>query len=152
VTGSRSARRLSERNKVVLPIRTIVHPTDFSDRSESALSLAWSLARDHGAQLVVLHVIVPTEDPWLQQDAAEVREKLNQLPMPGAEVRVERRLTEGTPASEILRVAAETSADLIVLGTHGRTGLARALLGSVAEQVVRKASCPVLTVKMPFGA
>jgi nucleotide-binding universal stress UspA family protein len=133
----------------VLPIRTIIHPTDFSDRSESALSLAWSLARDHGALLILLHVIVPTEDSWFQQDAAEVREKLNQMPMPGAEVRVDRRLIEGIPASEILRVAAETNADLIVLGTHGRTGVARALLGSVAEQVVRRASCPVLTLKMP---
>jgi len=101
--------------------------------------------------LALFHVIVPTEDPWFQQDAAEVREKLNQLPMPGAEVRVERRLTERIPVFEILHVAAETSADiLIVQGTQGRTGLGRALLGSVAEQVVQRASCPVLTVKMPF--
>ena len=134
----------------MLPIRTILQPTDFSDRSEHAFRLAWSLARDHGARLVLLHVVVPTEDPWMQPDRNEVRKQLNELPAPGAEVRVERQLTEGIPATEILRVAAETHSDLIVMGTHGRTGLSRTLMGSVAEQVVRRASCPVLTVKTPF--
>jgi len=59
---------------------------------------------------------------------------------------------EGDVATEILRLAQETGSDLIVMGTHGRTGLARLLMGSVAEQVVRKAPCPVLTVKTPFPA
>jgi nucleotide-binding universal stress UspA family protein len=65
---------------------------------------------------------------------------------------VERRLEEGLAVTEVLRVAQEVNADLIVMGTHGRTGLARLLMGSVAEQVLRKALCPVLTVKTPFPA
>ena len=60
------------------------------------------------------------------------------------------RVHEGDPATQIVRVAQETRCDLIVLGTHGRTGLGRLLMGSVAEQVLRKAPCPVLTVKTPF--
>jgi len=134
----------------MLSLHTILHPTDFSERSESALRLAWSLARDHGARLVILHAVAPTEDPWFQQDLNELRAKVNQLPVPGTEVQVERQFSEGIPVLEILRVAAETNSDLIVMGTHGRTGLGRALLGSVAEQVVRRALCPVLTVKLPF--
>jgi len=121
----------------MLPIRTILQPTDFSDRSEHAFRLAWLLARDHGARLVLLQVIVPTDD---------------QLPAPSAEVRVERQLTEGIPVPEILRAAAETHSDLIVMSTHGRMGPGRALMGSVAEQVVRRAACPVLTVKRPLPA
>jgi nucleotide-binding universal stress UspA family protein len=65
-------------------------------------------------------------------------------------VKIEHRLAEGDPAREILRVARETGCDLIVMGTHGWTGLGRLLMGSVAEQVVRKATCPVLTVKTPI--
>jgi len=65
-------------------------------------------------------------------------------------VRAERRLAEGDAVEETLRVAQEANADLIVMGTHGWTGLGRLLMGSVAEQVVRRASCPVLTVKAPF--
>jgi hypothetical protein len=70
--------------------------------------------------------------------------------VPHADARAERRLEEGDAVTEILRVAEEAPADLIVLGTHGRTGLARLLMGSVAEQVVRRAPCPVLTVKAPL--
>jgi nucleotide-binding universal stress UspA family protein len=65
---------------------------------------------------------------------------------------VEHRLEEGEPAAQILRVAKETKAGLIVMGTHGRTGLERILLGSVAEKVLRKAVCPVLTVRIPILA
>jgi len=68
---------------------------------------------------------------------------------PHANVRMERRLEQGDATTEILRVAREESADLIVMGTHGRTGLGRLLMGSVAEQVMRRAPCPVLTVKSP---
>jgi nucleotide-binding universal stress UspA family protein len=64
-------------------------------------------------------------------------------------VAVEQRLAEGDPAAEILHLATDTGCDMIVLGTHGRTGLDRLLMGSVAEQIVRKAPCPVLTVKAP---
>jgi universal stress protein A len=69
------------------------------------------------------------------------------LPVPGIEI--ERRLEEGDPALQIVRVGAETKADLVVVGTHGQTGLSHLLLGSVAEQVVRKSPCPVLTLRTP---
>jgi nucleotide-binding universal stress UspA family protein len=144
----------------MLPIHTILHPTDFSDRSDRALILACALARDYGARLIVLHVaplptlvyaegVVPP-DPELTLGAA--REQLNRLTVPDANVRAERRFEQGDPAAGILRVARELPADLIVMGTHGRTGLRRLLMGSVAEQVVRQAPCPVLTVTAPVTA
>jgi nucleotide-binding universal stress UspA family protein len=143
----------------MLPIHTILHPTDFSDRSENAFHLACSLARDYGARLVILHVVVPPmvvygegvvppEPDLLLQEA---NDQLNRLPIPQEGIRTERRFQEGDSVAEILRVAQDINADLIVMGTHGRTGLARLLMGSVAEQVVRQASCPVLTVTAPFA-
>jgi len=143
----------------MLPLHTILHATDFSDRAAYALHLACGLTRDYGARLIVLHVAMPQPvvygegilpvDPQLL--LREAREQLNRLEVPGGNVRAERRFVEGDPATEILRVARETGASLIVMGTHGRTGLGRLLMGSVAEQVVRKASCPVLTVKTPLA-
>ncbi|MCI0462243.1 MAG: universal stress protein [Gemmataceae bacterium] len=143
----------------MLPIHTILHPTDFSDRSDYAFHLACALARDYGARLVLLHVttaptvvygegILPPDPELLLQEA---REQLNRLEVPDGNVRAERRLEEGDPVTDTLRVAQEIHADLIVMGTHGRTGLGRLLMGSVAEQVVRKASCPVLTVRTPLA-
>jgi nucleotide-binding universal stress UspA family protein len=142
----------------VLPIRTILHPTDFSERSASALTLACALARDYGARLVLVHVaarqvtvygevaLIPESKDYLEP----LTRQLDLLPVPGANLRVERRFEEGDAPTEILRVAQETGTDLIVMGTHGRTGLERLVMGSVAEQVVRQAACPVLTVKTPF--
>jgi len=137
---------------------TILHPTDFSDRSAHALRLACSLARDYGARLVVLHVAEPPPPPYEQGvmlptsvDLDEERADLERLAVPDDDViRVERRFEKGDPATVTLRVADEVRADLIVMGTHGRTGLSRLLMGSVAEQVVRRARCPVLTVKTPL--
>jgi nucleotide-binding universal stress UspA family protein len=77
-------------------------------------------------------------------------EWLGKIQSPDPKVHVEHRLAEGEPDETILRVARESNCDLIVMGTHGRTGLRRALMGSVAEQVVRLATCPVLTVNSPF--
>jgi len=141
----------------MLAVQTILHPTDFSDCSKYALRLACALARDHGAHLVLLHVaaspligypegVVPP-DPETYRDG--VRELLDRVDVP-PDLPVERRLAEGDAVTEILRTAEEVGADLIAMGTHGRTGLGRLLMGSVAELVVRQASCPVLTVKTPF--
>ena len=81
----------------------------------------------------------------------ELRGELDKLQPPDASIQIERVLKEGGDAgTEILRMAKEISSDLIVMGTHGRTGLSRLLMGSVAEAVSRKAHCPVLTVKHPF--
>jgi nucleotide-binding universal stress UspA family protein len=143
----------------MLKIRTILHATDFSEPSQNAFHLACSLARDHGASLVVLHVApapifayggVMTAPPPPEPDRTELLAQLRQLRAPDPKVPVEHVLAEGDADAEILRVARETHSDLIVLGTHGRTGLGRLLMGSVAEKVVRKAPCPVLTVKTPL--
>ncbi|HJZ59942.1 MAG TPA: universal stress protein [Gemmataceae bacterium] len=142
----------------MLPIHTILHPTDFSDRSHYALHLAGALARDYGAGLMLLHVIpqsiigygegvIPPDPDVLLEEA---RADLDRLIVPDLDTPVWRRTGNGDPAATILRVARETNTDLIVMGTHGRTGLSRLLMGSVAEQVVRRASCPVMTVKTPF--
>jgi nucleotide-binding universal stress UspA family protein len=143
----------------MLAIKTILHPTDFSERSDFAFRLACSLARDYGARLIVLHVAEPPVpvtpagmlvlQPAINLDI--LREKLHQLQPPDPMIQVEHRLIVGTAATEILQVAEVSKCDLIVLGTHGRTGLGRLLMGSVAEQVVRRASCPVLTVKTLQG-
>jgi nucleotide-binding universal stress UspA family protein len=145
----------------MFPIRTILHPTDFSPPSGYAFELACALARDYGARLVLLHVKPPpqvlfgkagpvvAEPPDLR---STLQEQLDQLRPAGTASQVERRLLEGDAAAEIVNTAREVGSDLVVMGTHGRTGLRRLLMGSVAEQVVRKAPCPVLTVKLPFPA
>ena len=140
----------------MLPIKTILHPTDFSRPSEYAFQVACSLARDYGAKLVVLHVDMPPVtigEVVSYMEPEEYKEKLwaefhrLEASEPGIrDLRVETKLVEGSPAKEILKVAREIKPELIVMGTHGRTGLARVVLGSVAEAIVRGAPCPVLTV------
>ncbi len=136
----------------MLPIKIILHPTDFSELSDAAFQLACALARDHKGRLVVLHVVPPPqshgEEVARRQDGGyhhDLWRMLERVRPEDPAVPVERRLEDGLPAETILRVAREEGADLIVLGTQGRTGLGRLLLGSVAEQVVRQAPCPVLT-------
>jgi nucleotide-binding universal stress UspA family protein len=80
----------------------------------------------------------------------EMSAELNRLKAPDSQIQVEHLLEQGDPATQILRIAQETGCDLVVMGTHGRTGLDRLIMGSVAEEVVRRASCPVVTVKAPF--
>jgi nucleotide-binding universal stress UspA family protein len=135
----------------MLRIRTIIHPTDFSEPSQYALRLACSLASDAGARLLLLHVVPTSLAAEKRGFGEELGEELNRMKMPKTHLPVERRLEEGDPVTRILGIAEEESCDLIVMGTHGRTGLGRILMGSVAEQVMRKATCPVLTVKMPEG-
>jgi len=139
----------------MLPLATILHPTDFSEHSESAFRLACALAWDYKARLVLLHVLpppmviyaggLPPADMW--RDVEEVKGRLRQLEAEASPVRVESQVMEGDPGAMILRAAEETHSDVIVMGTHGRTALARLVLGSVAEAVIRKAPCPVLTAK-----
>lgn len=141
----------------MLPIHTILHPTDFSEHSEYAFRFACALARDYGARLVVLHVApsavvafgdgivaFPIDDH--QEELARLSKIQDREPKLVADIQV----AEGDAVPEILRVARESACDLIVMGTHGWTGLRRLLMGSVAEGVVRRATCPVLTVKTPF--
>jgi nucleotide-binding universal stress UspA family protein len=142
----------------VLPIHTILHPTDFSERSDYAFSLACALARDYSARLLVLHVAVlpavvygeGVALPDLENYDEKLKEKIHRLLVSDLRIRVDQRMREGDPATEILAEAEQGDVDLIVMGTHGRTGLARLLMGSVAEQVARRSPCPVLTVRHPF--
>ncbi len=139
----------------MLPLATLLHPTDFSENSEFAFRVASSLARDYNARLILLHVIPPPvviyaggpipAETW--PSVEEVKEKLRVMEGAARHVRVESEVLEGDPVDMILRAAEETHSDVIVMGTHGRTALARLLLGSVAESVIRKARCPVLTAK-----
>jgi nucleotide-binding universal stress UspA family protein len=144
-----------------MPIKHIVVPHDFSDMSDHALGYALDLAETLGARVTIVHAYeVPMygypEGPALTVEmAAQIeRAALNGLEnvakrsqRPGVEMRT--ALRHGPAWSEIDAVAKEALADLIVIGTHGRRGIARALLGSVAEKVVRTAPCPVLTVHAP---
>jgi nucleotide-binding universal stress UspA family protein len=143
----------------MLSIRTILHPTDFSENSDLAFRLACALAWDYGARLVVLHVVAPpatalhAEGVTIPPPAVPhepLRDALHRLKPSDPQVVVEYRLIEGDAATEIVGLAEAMNCDVIFMGTHGRTGLSRVLMGSVAEQVLRKAPCPVVTVKKPF--
>lgn len=141
----------------MLPIRTILYPTDFSARSEQAFSLACALARDYEARIILVHVkprpIAMGEFGLLEPEAGiskgHLMEWSSQYRPADPNIVVEQILVEGDPAAEIVRLAKEKAADIIVMGTHGRNGLGRLLLGSVAEAVLRMAPCPVLTLKTP---
>src|SRR5262249_9594727 len=136
----------------------------FSKYSQVALTYAVALAEKFGAELHLLHVVqdlavfipdavavAPPIAPPLEQFTAAAREALERVVREnGLEQRtVHREIREGTPFYEIIRFAREQDIDLIVMGTHGHSGLAHMLLGSVTEKVVRKAPCPVLTVRHP---
>lgn len=138
-------------------IGVVLCPTDFSEASEHALRVARLLARDHGARLVVMNVApidinvaevlsLPTDPTPYQSALDELRRRLD-----GSDLKfpVETRFAFGTPAFETVRESEEVDCDLIVMGTHGRTGLGRVLLGSVAESVLRDAGRPVVVVKSP---
>jgi nucleotide-binding universal stress UspA family protein len=141
----------------------IVVPTDFSAGAEGAWSLAQRLARATGAELILVHVLVETplysETPWtmghMKETYAQARAWIEQslgawvASASSSGLAARAALREGVPHREIIAVADEEGAELILLGTHGRGGIDRALLGSVADRVVRSASCPVMTVREP---
>jgi nucleotide-binding universal stress UspA family protein len=152
----------------MLPVRTILHPTDFSETADYAYRVARLIARECGARLVVLHVAGMCVDvspvvysemgvPFIlpgeyQAYHAALKGQLREKFETDREIRVETHLRDGDAAEEILRLADQVACDLIVVGTHGRSGLPRLLVGSVAEAVLRRARCPVLTVKTPAAA
>jgi nucleotide-binding universal stress UspA family protein len=140
---------------------TIVHPTDFSESAEYAEQQAVKMAHAMGGELVLLHVAVETplfgEGLMTGKEVREVYEAAQKWASEALEARVARirehglatrwLLRTGVPHEEIARVATEERADYVVVGTRGRGGLERALLGSVADRVVRTAPCPVVTVR-----
>jgi nucleotide-binding universal stress UspA family protein len=149
--------------KPVMQIRTILVPTDFSECGNYALSYAASLARMFRASIICVHVIepmVPTvgysgmTEPLPIADITDQLEDSAERELPKiaeraeyAGLKTEEVIVHGEAASEIVRVAKDKNVDLIVVSSHGRTGLGRILFGSTAEAVVRHAPCPVLVVK-----
>lgn len=140
-----------------MQIKVILCATDFSESSKAAFSLAYSLARDHGVRMIVLNVIPAGTYEILslaqlglgeseRQFEDEIRHGLRQLQPPDNRVFMEYKLAKGDPAKSIVKMAEDARCDLIVLGTHGRSGLRRVLMGSVAEHVLRLAPCPVLVL------
>ena len=139
--------------------KKIIFPTDFSTASDAGLGYATSLARDTGATLIIVHVeeapvVYGTGELYYgmpEPDTEALKEMLEAVVPTDPSVPLEHRLLSGDPATEIVRLAGDEQVDLIVMGTHGRTGLKRLLMGSVAEAIVRRASCPVFTFKEPHG-
>jgi nucleotide-binding universal stress UspA family protein len=138
-----------------MKFKRILFATDFSPASDTALKFATALARDSGALLLIAHVEeMPT--PYIggemyftqpEYPNPEIRKMLDAVTPSDPSVRFEHKLVMGVAADDIVRLASAENADLLVIGTHGRTGLKRVLMGSVAESVMRLATCPVLTVK-----
>ena len=143
------------------PITKILVPTDFGAAAEEATAYACQLARATGAALHLVHVVDDVTirlAEFLVADIADVQASILEAGVARLRRRVEQPdlaplaprttvLTSSTPADAIVSLAAEDAADLVVMGTHGRTPMARALLGSVADRVVRRGPCPVLVVR-----
>ncbi|MDC0936223.1 universal stress protein [Pirellulales bacterium] len=145
-----------------MKLNSILFPTDFSESSDAALGYASALAAENGATLYIVHVaddspayfagyagfsFVPDVPATLER---EMRSMLDDVKPSRAGVNLQRRYLRGAAVSEIVAFADREKVDLIVMGTHGRTGISRVLMGSIAEGVLRKATCPVLTVKTPM--
>jgi nucleotide-binding universal stress UspA family protein len=148
-----------------MEIKKILFATDFSENSRWALKYALSFAQKYEAKLHILHVIQQPAYPLgmyaeisfdamdkFNRNLSGITEKeMQQLCQTdlGGFTNYEATILSGTPFLEIIRTAKEKEADLIVVGTHGRTGLDHVLFGSTAEKVVRKAPCPVVSVRLP---
>lgn len=132
----------------MIRIQRIVYPTDFSTYSTQAYFHALGLAEQSGAALTVVFVRNPVSDEH-DRGRGYWEEQLAAVRPHDSSLRVTHAVLEGDPATEIVRHATDTKADVIVIGTHGRTGAARLEFGSVAERVVREAPCSVLVVKLP---
>ena len=141
-----------------MKFQNILCPVDFSDNGKKALECASVWAEEYGAKLHLLNVFQLTivdSDPRVGAYPVAlgldtIREQLNKT-FPTTDVALSRKLLVGDPASQIVTYADENSIDLIVMGTHGHTGLERVLMGSVAEYTVRHAHCPVVTIRTPWG-
>jgi nucleotide-binding universal stress UspA family protein len=143
-------------------IRRILHPTDFSKASSAAYKRAVDMAKGNRAELLLVHVLT-TAVPWVAdgyvspqvyEDMANATRASGQKHLTAlvrkakrAGVRAKGLLLDGVPHERIVQAARSRKADLVVIGTHGRTGFAKLFLGSVASRVLAMASCPVLTVR-----
>jgi nucleotide-binding universal stress UspA family protein len=145
------------------PFRNILFPTDFTPHARAALKYAAAFARSGGGRIVLFsvqtgsvppnlltlpeRVFAEQENKWLLQLRTQVRELLADHMFDGLEV--EPVIVEGEPATEIARAVRDYEIDLVTVVTHGRKGLARALWGSTAEEIIAEAPCPVLTIRPP---
>jgi nucleotide-binding universal stress UspA family protein len=134
----------------VIRIQHVVYPTDFSSYSTQAYFHAVGLAEHYKAALTVVFVYHPAADE-ANRGRDYWKAQLEQIRPANDGIRVGHVFLEGDPAAEIARYAADAQADVIVIGTHGRTGLDRLMMGSVAERVMREAPCSVLVVKLAKG-
>jgi nucleotide-binding universal stress UspA family protein len=138
----------------------ILVPTDGSEETRRAVEHAIDLADEHGATVHALYVVnsasfssLPMESSWesvaamMNEEGAAALDQVESI-AEAHDVPVERALVDGSPSREIVRYAEDEDCDLVVMGTHGRGGIDRLLLGSVAEKVVRSSSVPVLTVRV----
>jgi nucleotide-binding universal stress UspA family protein len=145
------------------PFDKILTAIDFSENADYAFEYALTLAKQFQAELTIMHVINEPVDlrgfyvphisfeqleKEIEEGAEKMMEKFCQEKMAGYS-RYKTAITTGIPYEEIIRKAGETDTSLIVLGTHGRTGLDHIIFGSTAERVVRSACCPVLTIRLP---
>ncbi len=148
-------------------IKNILFPTDFSDFSKHAASFAISFACDYGAKLHVVHIVESLDDvTGRQASKADPFEELREIEEEAARLAdselgdastpellekldYEFSCVKGKPFDRIVAFALENEIDMIVMGTHGRSALMAAMMGSTAEKVVRKAPCPVFTVRLP---
>lgn len=150
----------------MLPFQRILAPTDFSEPSLSGLKVAGELARENNAELLLLHVVapvrsIPSTGPPVHSgfEMSSVMEELEDGARQSLDemvkektaegIRARAEVIQGNPADEIASAADKEGADVIVIATHGWTGWRRFVFGSVAEKVVRLASCPVLTIPVP---
>lgn len=146
----------------MINIKNILCPIDYSVYSEMALKYAIEFAEKYEAKLYLMHVldirVYDINDPDLynvniidEETLGKLRERLLKCVNEDTKGRiaVEAIIIQGVPFAEIIKASRDYKIDLIVLGTHGRTGLSHAIMGSVAEKVVRKAPCPVLTIRHP---
>lgn len=145
----------------MISIKHILVPTDFSEQGKTALMYAVAFADQFGAAVELLHVLEPVPPGALlsyipmeefkknmREDAGRKMEALH-TEWEDYAFPVKRTVVDGHPFVEIIKHAKDGQADMIIMGTHGRGAIAHMMLGSVAEKVVRKATCPVLTVRHP---
>ena len=148
----------------MIKIEKILFPTDFSEHSRHAFNYAISFAKEYGATLFVVHVIedvqylanaymfdVPMMPSFadMEQNRLKEMQEFIDREVDDPNIRIEKVVRHGRPFIEIIQLAKEENVDLIVTATHGRGGLEHVLFGSVAEKVVRKAPCPVLSIRKP---
>jgi nucleotide-binding universal stress UspA family protein len=149
----------------MITLKNILVPSDFSDCSDAAVRYGLELARKFDATVHLLHVVQdPLTQPWaaegfgvpafevVEQWQKQAEDRLAALVPDGDRARVQVAATVASPYPEIIQYAADHDIDLIVMGTHGRGGVSHLLLGSIAEKVVRRSPCPVLTVRYPQHA